>query len=103
MSDCITWAEGDINWNLTDFTWSEICLLVEVVVPGGGGYSEQFKRLRRKDRETQKTFIKLLCKIKGEEYEESKYFSPNVSVTANDFRIVEKELKKIKLNVFINK
>ena len=50
MSDCITWKEGDIVWNVTDFTWSEICLLVEIVIPAiqGGGYSGQFKRLRFK-------------------------------------------------------
>ena len=50
MSDCITWKEGDIAWNATDFTWSEICLLVEVVIQGGG-YSGQFKRLREKDKQ----------------------------------------------------
>ena len=36
MSDCVTWAEGDIVWNVTDFTWSEICLLVEIVKHSGG-------------------------------------------------------------------
>jgi hypothetical protein len=63
MGECTTWAEGDLVWDATDFTWSEICLLVEVVTQGGG-YSEQFRRLRKKDKDTQKTFIKLLCKIK---------------------------------------
>ena len=62
MSDCITWSEGDIVWNITDFTWSEICLLVEIALPTiqGGGYSGQFKRLRNRDKNTQKKFIKLL-------------------------------------------
>ena len=36
MSDCITWKEGDIAWDNTDFTWSEICLLVEIVKYSGG-------------------------------------------------------------------
>ena len=105
MSDCITWEEGDIRWDKTDFTWSEICLLVEVVIPAiqGGGYSEQFKRLRRKDRETQKTFIKLLCKIKGEEYEETKYFRPDVRVKAGDFKLIERFLEKPEIRIFINK
>ena len=39
MGECTTWAEGDIVWDATDFTWSEICLLVEVVTQGGG-YSD---------------------------------------------------------------
>tara|TARA_R100001015_G_C4604708_1_gene159722 strand:+ start:546 stop:869 length:324 start_codon:yes stop_codon:yes gene_type:complete len=105
MSDCITWEEGDIRWDKTDFTWSEICLLVEVVIPAiqGGGYSEQFKRLRDKDKKTQQKFIKLLCKIKGEEYEETKYFRPDIRVRAGDFKIIEKFLEKPEISIFINK
>jgi hypothetical protein len=102
MGECTTWAEGDIVWDATDFTWSEICLLVEVVTQGGG-YSEQFRRLRKKDKDTQKTFIKLLCKIKGEEYEETKYFRPNIRVRAGDFNLIEKFLKKPEISIFINK
>ena len=83
------WNEFDHVWNEADFTWE--------------GYTAQLTRLRKQKKQNQKKFIKLLCFIKDEEYEEAKYFNPNVSVTANDFRIVEKELKKIKLNVFINK
>ena len=65
MSECITWKEGDIVWNLTDFTWSEICLLLEIVTPTiqGGGYSGQLSRLKKRNKEDQKTFIKLICKV----------------------------------------
>jgi hypothetical protein len=102
MSDCITWNEADIIWDQTDFTWSEICLLVEIVIQGGG-YSGQFKRLRDKDKSTQKKFIKLLCKIKGEEYEETKYFRPDIKVKAGDFKLIERLLEKPELSIFINK
>ena len=103
MSDCVTWQEGDVVWNQTDFTWSEICLLVEIVIQGGG-YSGQFKRLRNKDKHTQKKFIKLLCKIKGEEEcEETKYFRPDVQVKAEDFKLIQKLLEKPELSIFINK
>ena len=44
-----------------------------------------------------------VANIKGGEYEETKYFRPNINVTASDVRLVEKEMKKINLNVFINK
>jgi mRNA-degrading endonuclease RelE of RelBE toxin-antitoxin system len=102
MSDCITWKEGDIAWDNTDFTWSEICLLIEVITQGGG-YSEQFKRLRDKDKKTQKKFIKLLCKIKDEEYEETKYFRPDIRVRAGDFKLIERFLEKPEISIFINK
>jgi len=102
MSECITWAEGDIVWEATDFTWSEICLLVDIVIRSGG-YSSRTRKLRDKDKKTQKTFIKLLCRIKGEEYEETKYFRPDVRVRANDFNLIEKFLKKPEISIFINK
>ena len=102
MSDCVTWEEGDIIWDQTDFTWSEICLLVEII-KYSGGYNAQTRRLRDKDKKTQKTFIKLLCKIKGEEYEETKYFRPDIRVRAGDFKLIERFLEKPQLSIFINK
>lgn len=102
MSQCITWNEGDIKWNATDFTWSEICLLVEII-KYSGGYSSRNKKLRNKDKETQKKFIKLLCKIKGEEYEETKYFQPEVNVKASDFKLIERLFGKPEISIFINK
>ena len=103
MSDCVTWEEADIVWNVTDFTWSEICLLVEIV-NYSGGYSSRTRKLRSKDKQTQKKFIKLLCKIKGEEEcEETKYFRPDVQVRAEDFKLIQKLLEKPELSIFINK
>tara|TARA_R110002020_G_scaffold59414_4_gene162017 strand:+ start:29689 stop:30003 length:315 start_codon:yes stop_codon:yes gene_type:complete len=102
MSDCVTWAEADTIWNQTEETWSEICLAVKII-EGGGGFNDRLRKLRREPRKQQKKFIKLLCKIKGEEYNETKYFVPNVSVKASDFKIVEKELLKPELQIFINK
>ena len=64
---------------------------------------EILRKLRREPKKQQKKFIKLLCRIKGEEYDETKYFVPNVSVKASDFKIVEKELLKPELQIFINK
>tara|TARA_R110001583_G_scaffold85651_1_gene224539 strand:- start:121 stop:441 length:321 start_codon:yes stop_codon:yes gene_type:complete len=101
--ECHIWDSTDTNWNLTDFTWDEICIAHEVVIPKGGGYSEQFKRLRKKSKQDQKTFIKLLCKVKDEEYEETKYFRPDIRVKAGDFKIIEKFLEKPQISIFINK
>ena len=101
--NCHIWDSTDTNWNVTDFNWNEICGAVAVVLPKGGGYSEQFRRLRKQPKKDQKTFIKLLCKIKGEEYEETKYFRPNINVTASDFKLVESLLEKPEMSIFINK
>tara|TARA_R110000765_G_scaffold313131_1_gene406144 strand:- start:2 stop:322 length:321 start_codon:yes stop_codon:yes gene_type:complete len=101
--ECHIWDSTDSDWNTTDFNWNEICIAHRVVTPKGGGYSEQFNRLRRQPKNDQKTFIKLLCKIKGEEYEQTKYFRPNIHVKAGDFKLIEKFLEKPEISIFINK
>ena len=106
MSDgCHIWETTDSDWNVVDFTWNEICVAVEVIGDQnlGGGYSGQLSRLRRRNKEDQKTFIKLICKIKGEEFEQTKWFRPNVMVKVSDMEIIEKLLTKPEMQVFINK
>ena len=103
MAECHIWDSTDTNWNLTDFNWNEICVAAAVVLPKGGGYSEQFRRLRNQPKKDQKTFIKLLCKIKGEEYEETKWFRPDIHVKAGDFKLIERLLEKPEISIFINK
>ena len=101
--ECHIWDSTDSDWNATDFKWNEICIAHAVVTPKGGGYSEQFRRLRRQPKKDQKTFVKLLCKIKGEKYEQTKYFRPNIHVKAGDFKLIERFLEKPEISIFINK
>ena len=103
MAECHIWDSTDTNWNATDFNWNEICIAHAVVTPPGGGYTAQLTRLRRQSKKDQKTFIKLLCKIKDEEYEVTKYFRPDVRVKASDFKLIERLLEKPEISIFINK
>jgi hypothetical protein len=95
-TDC-TWIEADDRWSEAFYTWLDACF------KGGGGTTAQLTRIRKGRKEFQRKFCKLVAEIKGEEYEQTKYFRPDINVTATDVRLVEKELKKINLNVFINK
>ena len=95
-TDC-TWIETDDIWSEAFYSWLNACF------KGGGGTTAQLTRVRKGSKEHQRKFCKLVAEIRGEEYEETKYFRPNINGTASDVRIVEKELKKINLNVFINK
>ena len=101
--ECHIWDSTDSNWSSTEFNWNEICIAHAIVTPPGGGYTAQLTRLRKQKKKDQKTFIKLLCKIKGEEYEEVKYFRPDVRVRASDFKLIEKLLEKPEISIFINK
>ena len=103
--ECHIWESTDSDWNVIDFTWNEICVAVEVIGDQnlGGGYSGQLSRLRKRNREDQKTFIKLICKINGEDFEETKWFRPDVRVKVSDMEIIERLLTKPEIKVFINK
>ena len=101
--ECHIWDSTDSNWSSTDFNWDEICIAHVVVSPPGGGYTAQLTRLRKQKKKDQKTFIKLLCKIKGEEYEQTKYFRPNIHVKVGDFKLIERFLEKPEISIFINK
>jgi len=106
MSDgCHIWETTDTKWNVVDFTWNEICIAVEVIgdTSAGGSRVAQITRLRKQSKKDQKTFIKLICKIKGEEFEETKWFRPDVRVKVSDMEIIEKLLTKPEMQVFINK
>jgi len=100
--NCHIWDSTDTDWKLADFKWNEICVAIQVI-SDGGGYTAQLTRLRKQSKKDQKTFIKLLCKIKGEEYEQTKYFRPNIHVKAGDFKLIERLLEKPEISIFINK
>jgi len=95
-TDC-TWINATDRWNEAFYTWLNACFTQ------GGGTTAQLTRIRKSKKEYQQQFCKLIAEIKGEVYEETKYFRPDINVTASDIKLVEKELKKINLNVFINK
>tara|TARA_R110000803_G_scaffold47825_3_gene99570 strand:- start:1303 stop:1620 length:318 start_codon:yes stop_codon:yes gene_type:complete len=95
------WSEVEETWNTADYSWNELRIAIDVI--GGGGYSRQLDRLKKRSVEDQKTFIKLICKINGEEYNQSKWTRPNVNVNVSHMRIVEKFLTKPEIKVFINK
>ena len=95
-TDC-TWIEADDIWGEAFYTWLDACF------KGGGGTTAQLTRIRKGRKELQRKFCKLVAEIKGEEYEETKYFQPEVQVIASDFKIIERFLAKPELSIFINK
>jgi hypothetical protein len=96
-TDC-TWSTATDLWSEAFYTWLDACFK-----EGGGGIISKMNAIKRGSKEQQRRFCKLVCEIKGEEYEETKYFRPNVRITVSDVKLVEKELKKVNLNIFIEK
>ena len=95
-TDC-TWITTDDLWSEAFYTWLDACF------KDGGGMTAQLTRIRRGRKDFQRKFCKLVAEIKGEEYEETKYFRPNINVTASDFKLIERLLEKPEMSIFINK
>ena len=73
-----TWESNPFpNQSITPFTWDDCALIVEIVTDLLGGKSSPsiFQ-----DKKKKKKFIKLLCKIEGVEYKETK--EVNIAIPA---------------------
>tara|TARA_B100001093_G_C26746329_1_gene979023 strand:+ start:320 stop:598 length:279 start_codon:yes stop_codon:yes gene_type:complete len=62
----LKWEDANITWDSARFTWEEASLVAEIA-----GRSSDYG-LIFKDKEKKKKFIKILCKIEGVEYKETK-------------------------------
>jgi hypothetical protein len=83
------------NQSITPFTWDDCALIVEIVTEllGGKSPSDIFK-----GKEKKKKFIKLICKVEGTEYKETKEVIDR-QIRITDIALVAKEVLGIDLKV----
>jgi len=94
IGTALTWIESNWIWNSNEFTWGEIALAEQVAVSKGSDYK---KTLTPSE---QKRFVKLVCKVKGiETYSGQKTIDDDVTVTAEDVKLVLKEVLGVDLTV----
>ena len=95
----LTWdqTEYPIQWDNNPYTWEEVFVLIEVAQAISGGHlpHDAYKHL---EQEKKKVLIKVIAKVKGEEFSEEKYKQDNISVTAEDIELVLKEVLHIQVN-----
>jgi len=107
------WNTADFNWNAVNPTdgktypsneivtgtnlWDDCALIIEIieVAKGGGG---ALKEYFDKDKEKKKKFIKLLCKVEGTEYKETKEVLKR-QIRITDVKLVAKELLGIDIKI----
>ena len=87
------------NQSVTPFTWDDVALVEEIakIVGGGGGYHKlhnAFKDTKKKER-----FVKLLCKVKGIEYEESKEMKDYKIVISDVELVVNEVMSAVKIQL----
>jgi len=90
----LTWEDSNWLWNNNPYTWGEINLAKKV----DEGKSSEYKKSLTKDE--QKRFIKLVCKVKGiETYSGQKTIDDDITVSADDVKLVIKEVLGVDLTV----
>lgn len=104
----LKWEEITINWEKVDLTWDEVFILLEVeqlIRKGGGGsgYKEYvdgnpWKQVSKELGEDKaKTLVKVYCRIKGIDYEESRVPVDSIKVSINEFERFVKEAVSVKI------
>jgi hypothetical protein len=87
------WIECDFAWidPPYPFTWDDVYFVVKTVIGKSG---REIKKTLKDDLEKKKKLIKLICIVKGEKFEESKYVE-DVEINVKDVELlVEKVLNK---------
>ena len=91
-----TWESNPFpNQSITPFTWDDCALITEIVTEFYGGQS--VPSIFR-DKKKKKKFIKLLCKVEGVEYEETKEVIDR-QIRITDIALVAKEVLGVDLKV----
>ena len=110
----LKWEEMDIKWDRVDLAWDEVFILLEVFrkIQGGGGMGTPYRadgyqkyiqgnpwKQVQKDlgKEAAKKLIKVYCRVKGIDYEESREPSESVKVSINEFERFVREAINVKV------
>ena len=88
------WNTANFQWNNNPYTWDDVALVQEVV-QAGSSYQEVFKDTTKK-----KKFIKLICKVEGVEYKETKEIKKR-QIRITDVALVAKEVLGVDIKVEI--
>jgi len=96
----LTWEQSDypIQWDNNPYTWDEVFILIEIAqaLNGGGDFDTIYGGL---DKKKKKKLIKLVARINGEKFEESKYKNEDIKVIAKGVKVAIKEILNIDIKV----
>ncbi len=110
MATPIKWQDADFKWNTAPpsedykvgfkassfpFTWDDVALVKEVVETLGGGIIEDDMPWM-KDQDKKKRLIKLICKVQGRTYKETKE-SQDIKITAKDIKLLAEKVLGIEV------
>lgn len=97
------WSNANFSWesnpfpnqSKNPFTWDDCALISDIITGGGGSRPDDYFG---KHPEKKKKFIKLLCKVEGKEYKETKEVLDR-KIRISDVSLVAKEVLGINIKV----
>ena len=97
----IKWKDANFKWELapTDstqsrYTWDDVALVEEAV--GGGGVMADDMPWTKWEDEKKKRLIKLICKVQGKTYKETKE-TREIKITAKDIKLLAEKVLGIEV------
>ncbi len=90
------WNTANFKWNDNAFTWDDCALITDIVSSINAGIVTPQNLIP--DKKKKKQFIKLLCKIQGKPYEETKQIV-DTRIFIKDIELVAKEVLGINIKI----
>jgi hypothetical protein len=100
----LTWEEISLNWENVHLTWDEVFILLEIGSGAPSGMKEYvdgnpwMQTKKELGEEKTKKLIKLYCRVKGIDYEETKSPIDDIKVSVNEFERFIKDAISIKVD-----
>ena len=104
----IKWKDADFKWNIAPpnenykvgfkptkfpYTWNDVALVKAAL--GGGGDMGEMPWTKWEDNK-KKNLVKLICKIQGKTYKETKEIK-NIKITAKDIKLLAEKILGIEV------
>ena len=90
------WERAGFLWNSNEFTWDDVHDALDLLDHFSDGDYDNYNI----DPEKKRRYIKLICKVKGiETYSGQKTVRDDIEITAEDVKLVAKEVLGIDLTV----
>ena len=90
MPTLISWGQANSSWNNNSFTWEEVALAEEAY---GDLINEPWQQWGGKKK---KKLVKLICKIKGKTYKQTKQVK-DIKITTKDIRLLAERVLGIEV------
>jgi hypothetical protein len=100
----LKWEEVSINWEKVTLTWDEVFIILDLAGRSGAYTDKDYIdgnpwQQVKKDfgEEKTKKIIKVYCRIKGIDYEQTKEPIEDIKITINEFKRFIKEAINVKV------